>query len=81
MRNDSFVAVFGGNITKKSTPNKGKFKGNCNRTDCQSPLKVVWYNQSTGKYYCEVCAELINKVNKYPNSDIELCINKEEDHV
>lgn len=42
---------------------KGDFNGLCNRTACQSPIEVEWYNHSTQKYYCTECAHLLNKVN------------------
>lgn len=41
-------------------PLKGDYKGRCNRTACQDPEAVVWYNTGTRKYYCWHCAYLIN---------------------
>lgn len=47
---------------KTLTPGKGKFDGNCNRTDCQVPIKGAnWFNTSTRAYYCRGCAGLINR--------------------
>lgn len=42
---------------------KGEYGQECNRTACKNPL-AFFYNHSTRKYYCEVCAVLLNKVNK-----------------
>jgi hypothetical protein len=39
---------------------KGIKNGNCNRTACQSPKNVEWYNHSTRKYYCSKCANILN---------------------
>ena len=39
---------------------KGKKHGLCNRTACQSPDNIVWYNSGTYAYYCPKCAKLIN---------------------
>ena len=44
-------------------PDKGEYKGSCNRKDCQKP-GAVWFNHSTKKYYCASCARLINELNK-----------------
>ena len=41
---------------------KGAFGGICNRSACDK-TGAVWYNHSTKFYYCEECAELINKHN------------------
>lgn len=43
---------------------KGEYKGLCNRTACQSPVDVEYYNYSTKQYYCPVCAFLINDANR-----------------
>ncbi len=43
-------------------PDKGDFKGSCNRTACQKP-GAIFYNHSTRLYYCPDCADLINKMN------------------
>lgn len=40
-------------------PDKGLYLGRCNRTDCQRP-PATFFNQSTVKYYCPSCAELLN---------------------
>jgi uncharacterized protein YecA (UPF0149 family) len=42
---------------------KGKLNGNCNRRDCQKP-EALYYNHSTRLYYCESCANLLNRVNR-----------------
>lgn len=39
---------------------KGEKGGNCNRSACQAP-GAYWYNHSTQKYYCETCADVLNK--------------------
>lgn len=39
---------------------KGVEGGNCNRTACQQP-GAVWYNESTQKYYCRICAITIQQ--------------------
>lgn len=39
--------------------NKGQKGGSCNRESCQLP-PATWYNHSTGAYYCEDCAILLN---------------------
>jgi len=39
---------------------KGQVGGSCNRTVCNlGPAE--WWNKSTRKYYCRVCAEKINE--------------------
>ncbi len=45
----------------KNSEKKGTFNGRCNRTACQIPVNVNWYNYSTQKWYCPECAELINE--------------------
>lgn len=42
---------------------KGEKNGLCNRTACQAP-GATYYNHSTRKYYCEPCANEINRVNR-----------------
>ena len=42
---------------------KGHKNGHCNRTACQSPNSVTWYNHSTRLYYCPSCANTLNMVN------------------
>jgi hypothetical protein len=59
---------------------KGAYNGLCNRTACQAP-GAVYYNHSTEKYYCVVCADLINHANRYQSLRMyghELCIKGEE---
>ena len=43
---------------------KGKKHGLCNRTACQSPHHVVFYNSGTHAYYCAKCAKLINNAGR-----------------
>lgn len=40
-------------------PDKGLFKGSCNRTACQA-AGAQFYNHGTYKYYCADCAILLN---------------------
>jgi len=40
---------------------KGEKHGLCNRTACQSSFNVIWFNHSTGKYYCTECAIMLNE--------------------
>ena len=40
--------------------NIGKFGGLCNRKACRGPM-AEWYNHSTMKYYCQVCAHTMNE--------------------
>ncbi|MES0445024.1 MAG: hypothetical protein ABUJ92_00625 [Desulfobacterales bacterium] len=40
---------------------KGKKNGLCNISICLSPLGVVWYNHGSMAYYCEICANRLNK--------------------
>lgn len=51
------------NTPMEDHPQKGDQGGACNRTACQSTVDVNYFNHSTRKYYCESCAELINKHN------------------
>ena len=39
---------------------KGEKGGLCNRTACQSPHGVIWFNHSTRAYYCGGCAHMLN---------------------
>ena len=43
----------------KDNSEKGKKRGRCNVTACQSP-GANYYNKSTKKYYCRHCADQIN---------------------
>lgn len=55
---------------------KGEYKGSCNRTACQTPDSAYYYNHSTEKYYCDTCADLINRVNHRDSMELyghELC--------
>jgi len=56
---------------------KGQKNGLCNRTACQSPYHVVYYNQSTRAYYCSSCAKKINDANRKDFGG-ELCILEDE---
>lgn len=47
----------------RSIETKGDYEGRCNRTACVTELPAVYFNHSTRKYYCKICADLINKVN------------------
>ena len=61
--------------------NKGAKNGNCNRTACQKP-GAVYYNHSTQKYYCPVCAHMLNEVNKADAMKIfghDLCTKDDEE--
>lgn len=62
----------GKTVSKQQEKIKGKKHGLCNRTACQSPKNVVWYNFGTYAYYCPECAKLINKANK-GIVDYDLC--------
>lgn len=43
---------------------KGKFRGSCNVSTCQSPNSAFFYNKSTKAHYCVYCARAINKANR-----------------
>ena len=53
---------------------KGRKNGLCNRSACQSPTNVVWYNTGSYAYYCEECAKLINDRN-----NMKLCVKEDPD--
>ena len=38
---------------------KGEKNGLCNRTACQTPHKVTYYNEVMNKFYCLYCAREI----------------------
>lgn len=40
---------------------KGERNGLCNRTACQTPDDVIFFNKGTDKYYCPECAFKINQ--------------------
>lgn len=69
--------------TKPKPKAKGEFNGLCNRTSCQSPNEVTWYNHSTRLYYCTDCAMLLNRVN--PEAQLlfghALCTNELRNHL
>lgn len=54
---------------KPDGPAKGEKGGNCNRSACQAP-GAYWYNHSTRLYYCETCAEILNK-DKFNREDAQ----------
>lgn len=43
----------------KILPGKGKLFQNCNRTMCQTPEGVVFWNRATQAWYCGQCASRI----------------------
>lgn len=47
-----------------SVEQKGKYKGRCNFSACESGKKAVWYHFSTQQYYCEDCAKMLNHENR-----------------
>ena len=51
-------------MEEKTKKVKGEKHGLCNRSACQTPEDVVFYNKGTRKFYCPVCADLINNANK-----------------
>ena len=64
---------------------KGLYNGSCNRSDCQAPHSATWWNQSTQKYYCFACADLINEgvsieeLRKLGYSSAGLCVPEYDD--
>lgn len=46
-------------IDQPTKPDKGRFRGSCNRRACQLE-GATWYNKATGFYYCRDCARKIN---------------------
>ena len=40
---------------------KGEYNQECNITSCQKPNSAVWFNHSTRKYYCPLCAKRLNE--------------------
>ena len=58
---------------------KGKKNGNCNRTACQSPENVTWFNSGTREYYCYVCAQLINERN-FNDLGYDLCVDENNEN-
>ena len=53
---------------------KGDLKDECNRKAC-SNKNAIFFNHSTEKHYCRICAQMINKVNpeSYTMYGHELC--------
>lgn len=49
--------------TEKVIKVKGYYQGLCNRTDCQTPHRVEWYNKYTNAFYCPACSRDINESN------------------
>lgn len=66
-------------------PDKGLYNGSCNRSDCQAPHSATWWNQSTRKYYCFACADLINEgvspdeLRRLNYSPVGLCVPEYDD--
>lgn len=56
--------VFKNIYMEKDNNTKGDLGGICNRTACETNYRALYYNHSTQKYYCFVCAEMINEANK-----------------
>lgn len=60
---------------------KGDFNDKCNRTDCDNG-SAVYYNKSTRKYYCKICAHIINMHNRADSMRLygeeDLCTVKTE---
>jgi hypothetical protein len=50
-----------GNHQGPNRPDKGDRGGACNVTACQLPNSAEWFNHSTGRYYCESCAHVLNE--------------------
>lgn len=50
-------------MNSRATTNRatdaGTYNGPCYRTACQAP-GAKWWNSSTRKFYCVICASLIN---------------------
>jgi hypothetical protein len=59
-----------GNHTGPNRPDKGVKGGACNVTACQLPNSAVWWHHSTRAYYCDVCAEELNRVNRKDAHDL-----------
>lgn len=55
---------------------KGELHGSCNRTCCQLP-GADYFNQSTRKYYCAVCADLINDYEPTRRDSMQLYGNRD----
>lgn len=50
-------------------PKKGEWGGECNRTACHNP-EAVWFNVSTRKHYCGMCARTLNEVHEDQMKDL-----------
>lgn len=62
-------------------PDKGKLGGSCNVTACQLEASAFYYNHSTQKHYCQVCAKAINNANRQDALRLyghELCTRVEQ---
>jgi hypothetical protein len=58
--------------------NKGDYRGTCFRSAC-SNVGAFFFNQSTQKYYCRGCAEVINRMNHEDSMQLygsELCLDR-----
>lgn len=57
-----------------TTPLKGQFDGNCNRTACQTLIAGAnFWNTSTRAYYCGQCARDINHWSRRDDNQI-ICL-------
>lgn len=61
---------------KPINPDKGLYKGSCNRRDCQAP-GATWYNSSTRAHYCRKCARKINHWSR-KDEGVLLCVEVTE---
>lgn len=50
-------------ILEGDNPDKGSYKGSCNRRQCMLPFSAEYYNSATDSYYCADCACAINEAN------------------
>ena len=56
--------------TTEPDATKGKYKGRCNRTACETAAPALWWHFSTRAYYCAVCAKLLNLENRKDAKDL-----------
>lgn len=50
-------------LTEGKQKVKGLYDGLCNRTACQTPRGVHYYNKYSYAFYCADCAHLLNETN------------------
>ena len=55
---------------------KGDKGGECNRTVCENK-NAQFYNKSTLKYYCPICARKINEHARHELNGENLCVLEE----